>query len=423
MSIPPASPFASAPSSRRPELLLPLVPAVAYVAPLGTWIPVAMMALWWLGLAWVERDHHTWGLSPRRLLRANPALWAVVGLGFASAAWAAVPATALARAERLPLEVLAATTLVLAAPHLPAARRGGPLLAVLWTAAATGLLAALDVALGGALSGWGRDSTALIDVAYSRGAVVHALLLPAAAIGAWRAGLRRGTAAASVVGVAALLLNYSGTGRAALLLGVVVVAAVLALPMLRRLVAPGLALVVLAMPLIAPRADGPLYCAALTAGASTGHRIHIWTFTQDRIAERPLLGWGLEAGRSIPGGHAPVAVRACVDGHPTGALLARGESMPLHPHNAALQVWLNLGFIGALAVALAVGWMVHRGIAAADGRLGQATVAATAVVGFAIANVSFGLWQSWLIAAFTAAAMIARIAAAPSSAPGEGSRP
>ena len=65
---------------------------------------------------------------------------------------------------------------------------------------------------------------------------------------------------------------------------------------------------------------------------SAGHRLLIWSFTGDRIAERPLTGWGLDASRAIPGGRDPIRP---------------GEAwMPLHPHNAALQLWLELGAPG-----------------------------------------------------------------------------
>ncbi len=34
------------------------------------------------------------------------------------------------------------------------------------------------------------------------------------------------------------------------------------------------------------------------------HRLLIWRFSDDRIAEHPLLGWGMDASRAIPGGKA-----------------------------------------------------------------------------------------------------------------------
>src|SRR6185436_143672 len=74
--------------------------------------------------------------------------------------------------------------------------------------------------------------------------------------------------------------------------------------------------------------------------SSVAHRLCIWQFVGARIAEKPLLGWGLDSSRSIPGGEVE-----CVD---------EGPSISLHPHDAALQVWLELGIVGAFALAAVI---------------------------------------------------------------------
>jgi O-antigen ligase len=114
---------------------------------------------------------------------------------------------------------------------------------------------------------------------------------------------------------------------------------------------------------------------------SAGHRLLIWSFAGDRIAERPLTGWGLDSSRAIPGGDDPIRP---------------GETwMPLHPHNAALQVWLELGAPGAVLFALMV--------AIAWGALARVEwpplFAAAAGAGLAIAFIgcfaTYGIWQEW----------------------------
>ena len=71
--------------------------------------------------------------------------------------------------------------------------------------------------------------------------------------------------------------------------------------------------------------------------ASAQHRIEIWDFSVQRIAERPLLGWGFDGSRHMqelfPG----------LGG--TGRELAA-----LHPHSAPLQIVLELGAVGAVIV-------------------------------------------------------------------------
>jgi O-antigen ligase len=114
---------------------------------------------------------------------------------------------------------------------------------------------------------------------------------------------------------------------------------------------------------------------------SVGHRLLIWSFAGDRIAERPLTGWGLDASRAIPGGDDPIR-----PGEPW---------MPLHPHNAALQVWLELGAPGAVLFALlaAFAWGV---LARAEwpplfaaGAGGSLTIAFVGCFG------TYGIWQEW----------------------------
>ena len=102
---------------------------------------------------------------------------------------------------------------------------------------------------------------------------------------------------------------------------------------------------VLTAPLTLPSlADRPsLFAIVDNFKESAGHRLLIWRFTGARIAERPWLGWGLDAARAVPGGD--------VEARP-------GEKfLPLHPHNAALQTWLELGVPGAMLFALFLGWL------------------------------------------------------------------
>lgn len=114
---------------------------------------------------------------------------------------------------------------------------------------------------------------------------------------------------------------------------------------------------------------------------SAGHRLLIWSFAGDRIAERPLTGWGLDSSRAIPGGEDPIRL---------------GETwMPLHPHNAALQVWLELGAPGAALFALIVA-VLWSAVARVEW---PPLFVAAAGSGLAIALVgcftTYGIWQEW----------------------------
>nr|WP_249120476.1 O-antigen ligase family protein [Plastoroseomonas hellenica] len=163
-----------------------------------------------------------------------------------------------------------------------------------------------------------------------------------------------------------------------------------------RLVAAGLAAVILAAP--------PLFGAVLGSGfnaerlpPSAAHRLVIWDFALERIADRPIAGWGLEASRAVPGGRDVAPESALQRLHLTSPAsrdwFARpsAQRLPLHPHNGPLQVWLELGLIGAVLAALLV---VTLAAAARRRPATMGALIAAAVVGC----LSYGVWQGWWIA-------------------------
>jgi O-antigen ligase len=141
----------------------------------------------------------------------------------------------------------------------------------------------------------------------------------------------------------------------------------------------------------APASDLP----PLEGSVSVTHRLKIWRFVADAIADRPLTGWGLNASRELPGGNVEVGPGA--------------TRLPLHPHNAFLQVWVELGAVGA-ALAAALGIIALRAVltlrlpAAADARGARASALALIASGSLVAGVAFGIWQGWWMAALWLAA-------------------
>jgi exopolysaccharide production protein ExoQ len=121
------------------------------------------------------------------------------------------------------------------------------------------------------------------------------------------------------------------------------------------------------------------------------HRLLIWRFGADRVAERPLLGWGMDASREIPGGKTDFNTML-----PALHYGDRIEAMPLHPHDAALQWQLELGLPGSvlgLGIVIwtlwQIGWQARL---APDRRAGALALASAAL---AVGMLSFGIWQSW----------------------------
>lgn len=130
---------------------------------------------------------------------------------------------------------------------------------------------------------------------------------------------------------------------------------------------------------------------------SSQARVDIWRFVSERIAERPWLGWGMEASRAIPGG--------------TTEYAPGRTYLPLHPHNSALQVLLEEGVIGfALTLAGLIitlrGWKRRWSADVPESAAGGALIVAYLVIGFS----AFGLWQTWWIALAWIAAIIFGIA-------------
>ncbi|MDB5394883.1 MAG: ligase [Rhodospirillales bacterium] len=118
---------------------------------------------------------------------------------------------------------------------------------------------------------------------------------------------------------------------------------------------------------------------------SAQHRVEIWHFAAERSLERPGLGYGFNASRYVPNGDA------------VSAFLPPGQSLiPLHPHNAFLQIWLEIGAVGALIVASGLLAMLR-----AVGRwpMGMARfILSGYAAGIVVAALAFGIWQSWWMA-------------------------
>jgi O-antigen ligase len=108
---------------------------------------------------------------------------------------------------------------------------------------------------------------------------------------------------------------------------------------------------------------------------SWAERLDIWRFVSAEVLQNPIKGWGLDASRAWP------------------------NDIPLHPHDAALQIWLELGALGAALAALFWAWLFTRIAAMVEAdRNMAAAAAATATAYLTIGALSFGVWQEWWLA-------------------------
>lgn len=85
---------------------------------------------------------------------------------------------------------------------------------------------------------------------------------------------------------------------------------------------------------------GKMFGEATSVAGSVIYRMHIWEFVLHRIEERPLLGWSIGASKQF-GDDTHITL------HDTN-IGDLGEPVPSHPHNAVLQIWLEMGAVGAV---------------------------------------------------------------------------
>lgn len=142
---------------------------------------------------------------------------------------------------------------------------------------------------------------------------------------------------------------------------------------------------------------------------SARHRMEIWSFSAERIADKPLFGWGFDSAHDMVGA-------GIVPSDPE-----LGTAMPGHPHNAVLQIWLELGGVGA-AIALALLLVVIRRLDRLP-PLEFATAQASFMTSFTIALVSYGIWQHQWIGMLLAAALMVILIRGPTRERAAGAAP
>ncbi len=319
----------------------------------------------------------------RELLRPAGLFMALLIWGTLSAAWSVDPAHSLLVSVHLGGLFAAGLALMAAAEVLVSPRR---LLLCLYGGWGVGLLlASVQFASGGVLTRHFLAHGFFASQLNQAADALAILVLPASVtfICRGRAGL--GLALALVT--LSLICGLVGTAaKAALCAGFVFAGALYFSPRnVARAAAILSVLTILTAPLTFARvARLPAVAEAAEAiKFSAWHRLMIWSFAGDRIAEQPLIGWGLDSSRAIPGGSEPIY---------------QGRVwMPLHPHNAAIQVWLELGAPGAVLFALIIARLWFGLAAASWPRLFAAAAGASLVTGSIAAIGTFGIWQEWWI--------------------------
>ncbi|MDP3660607.1 O-antigen ligase family protein [Phenylobacterium sp.] len=375
-----------------------LLPLLAWLSPLGFAPTLAFMGLL--------------SLPALRARRADRPVLVIVLAGSvwfsASILWSPFrpdeleDATALKVLAAVPLFAGAICAARAAAPEL---LRRALLIAVIGLTA-YGVLLTIEGLSGAAIYQWVRASTGdpirpdLAARNVARGAFVLSVLAAPAAAAGWRLGLGFGPALAMAAGIIAAELGFDSDAPVLALLSASAAAGAFALaPRLApRLMGLAALVVVLATPGViwglqaAGLYDGLMQAAPL----SWAERMGYWSHAAARIAAHPLIGWGLDASRTM------------------------SPDIILHPHNGPLQLWLELGVVGA-ALAAALWAMLFRKASRERADLSGAAMAGAAAAYFSIAAVGFGVWQDWWLALGVAACVLCtaldRLSPAASAAP------
>lgn len=404
-------------------------PVIVFAAN-GMVILLALLALSVTNFAAIRDELRHIVATPIGIALAGLVLWMIIGLW-----WTPEPVDAVEKIARLSLLWLAGIIAVVSARQMkPEILRyaGWAIPGVMFLAL---LFYALELASSGAIIGTvtGLNELDLTHIADAAQREAARLNMKFNAIG-------RGASLLAIFiwpAIAILLMNRTRSWRAG---GVLVITCItlLALPMAAAplaLLAGGIAwiigyvaprfgpqilaatalMVLVAMPFAARYVSEPetLGLNASTVPISWQHRIGIWHFVSERIAEKPVLGWGIDASRFIKGGNEQIEL-TLPDG--TKFRHASGNKLPLHPHSGPMQIWLELGLPGVVFAAIFLLGLARliaapaNNVYARETKIGVAMASASAATAISLACISFGLWQNWWQASFWLAAVLVTLA-------------
>jgi O-antigen ligase len=246
----------------------------------------------------------------------------------------------------------------------------------------------------------------------NRGATAMAMMVwPAVAL-LWRRGVAWG--ALVLLAVVAVALNLMTSGAA--ILGAAAGGATAALALSHRKAGH---LILVFATLLALVGSAPAAKEIQRRGwkeaewlvTSARHRVDIWSYAAERIEQKPLTGWGFDSARGFTK-------------FDPSRNIESWQMVPLHPHNAPLQILLELGAVGGFIAFVLLMVVVNRleELPRPARVCGQALYMST----LAIACTAYGLWQNQWLAMMCSAALLVPLTtpalakpAAPPQAPGE----
>jgi O-antigen ligase len=351
-----------------------LVPLLAWLAPRGFAPLLALMGLLCLPALRVTDEDR-----PVLVVLLGALIWAAV-----TTTWSPYHPKGIERSAILQL----ALGLPLFWSAVCGARRADPRLNALalrilaWGLALFGAELLVETATGAGVFRWLHERYYQpIRVDLAQGKIAHstsvlAVLWPAVLVGGARRLREVVLLAAAVAG--AVMAAHAFQADAAVLAFPLASAAMLVVWLWPKVGARTMAVAVASLSFLMPgliwavRATGDYIQLEQRMPFTWGARMSYWSFTIDRIGQHPIWGWGLDSSRAL-------------------------GFIALHPHNGALQVWLELGLPGAVSAAAFWGLSLFR-LSREEPTVELAGVAGSVAAFLLFAWVSFGLWQQWWLA-------------------------
>lgn len=116
-------------------------------------------------------------------------------------------------------------------------------------------------------------------------------------------------------------------------------------------------------------------------------RFEIWEQASRRIMEKPLAGWGLDASSRLPN-----------RGELSSLYLDAPQPIAhLHPHNAPIQLWFELGAVGIALATMLIILFHHRIRRIAEDHARRFALFLLPVT-FSYTLTIWGIWQTWFVA-------------------------
>jgi O-antigen ligase len=375
--------------------ILGVMPVVMAIGHRSSTLVIAVATAAAVAAMIVEGRFRPWLAEAAAALRTPLGLAVLAFLAFAalSILWSIAPGTSVRAYTEFILTLAGASVLGFALPRrMP---RAGPLLLATSVAVAC-VVIILDLSTDLVT----RQALGVRSISFIFNRPVLTLLVLTIPL-LWLLG-RRGhvRAAAGVLALVTATILYSDSGAAVLGLGAGLAAYGLARHASRlgiAILAYFLAATVLLAPMTGAIADRVLPPSVhdTLSGANSRARIEIWKRFGDAVWRAPILGSGFGASQ----GHVHAAQQA-PGSEPT--LLNDPAIFALwHPHNAALQTWVELGAVGTVLGMTALMLLLST-IAKLPHELVPVSLALVAAVA-AVSMVGHGAWQGWWAAAIGAA--------------------